>query len=65
MCFQLPQEKENLDLPESLGAGAEESLGVEAKGRGCEVEELEILTKRAHPSLGGFLFSLLPSLTLP
>lgn len=41
LCFQLPQfQLENLDLPETWGAGTEEGLGVEAKGRGCEVEEL-------------------------
>lgn len=41
LCFQLPQvQLENLDLPETLGAGTEEGLGVEAKGRRCEVEEL-------------------------
>lgn len=61
LCFQLSQvQLENLDLPETLGAGTERGLGLEAKGRGCEVEEMQTLTKRAHPSLGGFLFNLLP-----
>lgn len=41
LCFQLPQvQLENLDLLETLGAGTEEGLGVETKGRGCEVEKI-------------------------